>query len=154
MIEIGDKVRDIITGYEGIVLAKTSWLYNSDRIAIQRQGLVGDKIEEAIWIDVSPRIQILEKGVFKNIVVNPEIHDFNELDEVEDTITGIRGIITGFTAWYSGCVRAVVTTRNLDKDNNPVELHVSTKQLKLRTKSDKVLEAKNTGGPMRDPKVY
>lgn len=153
MIGIGDKVKDVITGYEGIVLAVSTWLYNVNRIAIQKQELVNNKIDEAIWIDQTPRIELVEKGVFKNIVVEPETHDFNELDEVEDTITSIRGIITGFVTWYSGCIRAVVTTKKLDKDNNPVDLHVSVKQLK------KILSAveprkTNTGGPMRDPKVY
>ena len=34
-IKLGDKVRDNITGFQGIAIARTSWLHGCDRITIQ-----------------------------------------------------------------------------------------------------------------------
>lgn len=34
-IKLGDEIEDIVTGFKGIAIAKTSWLYGCDRITIQ-----------------------------------------------------------------------------------------------------------------------
>jgi len=34
-IKLGDEVRDVITGFRGIAVARTNWLYGCDRIVIQ-----------------------------------------------------------------------------------------------------------------------
>ena len=41
-IGLGDKARDIISGFSGIVIARTSWLYGCDRITIQSDKLDKD----------------------------------------------------------------------------------------------------------------
>ncbi len=38
-IELGDTAKDTITGYEGVVIAKTLWLNGCIRLAIQPEGL-------------------------------------------------------------------------------------------------------------------
>ena len=38
-IELGDKVRDTISGFTGIVICVSNWLNGCQRIAIQPQGL-------------------------------------------------------------------------------------------------------------------
>ena len=35
MIELGDKVKDMVTGFTGIVIAKTEWLNKCRRITVQ-----------------------------------------------------------------------------------------------------------------------
>lgn len=51
MAELGQKVKDIVTGLEGIVVGKTEWLNGCVRFAIQSR--VNDKggIPEQQWID-------------------------------------------------------------------------------------------------------
>lgn len=34
-IELGDKVKDTVTGFTGIAVARTTWLYGCDRILVQ-----------------------------------------------------------------------------------------------------------------------
>lgn len=34
-VKLGDTVRDIVTGFTGIAVARTQWLHGCDRIAIQ-----------------------------------------------------------------------------------------------------------------------
>jgi hypothetical protein len=38
-IKLGDKVRDTITGFKGIAIARSIWLTGCDRITIQPEGL-------------------------------------------------------------------------------------------------------------------
>ncbi len=51
MIQLGDKVRDSITGYSGIVVAITEWLYGCRRIGVQAQELKDGKPVEECWFD-------------------------------------------------------------------------------------------------------
>jgi hypothetical protein len=39
MLNLGDKVRDRVTGYTGIVVARTEWLYGCVRYVVQSQEL-------------------------------------------------------------------------------------------------------------------
>jgi hypothetical protein len=41
-IKLGDRARDKITGFEGIVIARTDWLYNCVRFVIQPSALNKD----------------------------------------------------------------------------------------------------------------
>jgi len=47
-IKLGDKVRDVVTGFEGIVVAETNWLYNCSRYTVQppvdKDGKVPDNV--------------------------------------------------------------------------------------------------------------
>jgi hypothetical protein len=51
MIKLGTRVRDTITGFEGIAVARTVWLYGCSRIAVQSSELHDGKPIEAQWID-------------------------------------------------------------------------------------------------------
>jgi hypothetical protein len=60
-IELGDKVKDTITGYTGIVIAYTHWIHGCDRITVQAQGVTPDgKLFEAQGFDVM-QCELLEK---------------------------------------------------------------------------------------------
>lgn len=61
MVELGDKVKDRVTGFEGIVIGIHLWLYGCRRISIQPQELKDGKPIEAISID-EPQCEILERG--------------------------------------------------------------------------------------------
>ena len=51
-IELGDHVKDRLTGFEGIVTARTEWLYGCIRVAVLNQELNKDgKVREAEWFD-------------------------------------------------------------------------------------------------------
>jgi hypothetical protein len=42
MIGLGDKAKDMISGYTGIVVAVTQWLHGCRRLTLQTQGLDKD----------------------------------------------------------------------------------------------------------------
>jgi len=65
VINLGDKVKDTLTGYIGICYAKTQFLHGCTRIGIQAEVNQEDnKIPDNRWLD-EPQGELLVKGVLK-----------------------------------------------------------------------------------------
>lgn len=64
-IELGDRVEDVISGFTGIVTARTKYLESCDQVAIRPEKL-GDKGEllKAEWFD-APWVKVVKKGIHK-----------------------------------------------------------------------------------------
>jgi hypothetical protein len=59
-IEMGAKVRDIVSGYEGIITAYTVHITGCDVVAIKSRALDKDgKTQDPLWVDVT-RVQRLD----------------------------------------------------------------------------------------------
>jgi len=58
MIELGQKVKDPITGFEGIAVAKTQWLYGCTRFGVQARIDKDGKVPEAQWFD-EPQLEAM-----------------------------------------------------------------------------------------------
>ena len=70
-------------------------------------------------------------------------------DTVEDTITGLKGVVIARTEWLHGCVRMVIQPREL-KDGKPVDTAcVDEPQLKIITEGPRHAKpiSKHPGGP-------
>ncbi len=65
-IELGDLVKDPITGFEGVVICCSSWLNNCDTVGLRPQKLHDGKPLDAIFFDV-PQLIIIEKNWYKNV---------------------------------------------------------------------------------------
>lgn len=65
-VNLGDKVKDLVTGLEGIATSRTEWLYGCGRIGVQPQEVKDGKQVEAAVID-EPQLEVLERGVIVNI---------------------------------------------------------------------------------------
>lgn len=50
-IHMRDKVKDTVTGFEGVVIGRTEWLNGCIRYAIQAPVTADGKLPEAEWID-------------------------------------------------------------------------------------------------------
>ena len=59
MIKLGQKVKDTITGLEGIVVAKTKWLHGCVRITIQPKVGEDGKVPDNYSFD-EPQAEIIE----------------------------------------------------------------------------------------------
>lgn len=59
-IELGQKVRDTITGMEGIAVGRTVWLNGCIRISVQSQMLKDGVPLDQQWID-EPQLQVVEE---------------------------------------------------------------------------------------------
>lgn len=63
MIQLGDRVRDRISGFEGIVVGVTDWLYGCRRPMVQPGTLTADgKPTDAQSFD-EPQLELLERAV-------------------------------------------------------------------------------------------
>ncbi len=59
-INLGDEVRDIVTGFKGVAVGRTTWLSGCDRITIQPKGVNKDgKVYEACSFDIDT-IEVLK----------------------------------------------------------------------------------------------
>ena len=64
-IKLGQKVRDRITGIEGIAIGRTEWLYGCNRIVIQPKGTGSDgKPIESVVVD-EPQCEVRGGGFMK-----------------------------------------------------------------------------------------
>jgi hypothetical protein len=71
-VNLGDRVRDRITGFEGIVMGITEWLYQCRRPFVQPTGLTPEgKPVEAQSFD-EDQLEVLEAGAFTPQVQRPE----------------------------------------------------------------------------------
>lgn len=62
-VKLGDRVRDRITGFEGIVIGITEWLYQCRRPYVQPTGLHDGKPLEAQSFD-EDQLEVVEAGAF------------------------------------------------------------------------------------------
>lgn len=71
-IELGSKVKDTITGFVGIAVAKTQWLVGCIRVTVQPQDLDKDgKVREAYTFD-EPTLVVLSTPAKTKIHAVPQ----------------------------------------------------------------------------------
>jgi len=61
MIGLGGRVKDKITGFTGIVIARTEWLNGCTRVGVQSQELKDGKPIEQQWFDETQVIVVAEE---------------------------------------------------------------------------------------------
>jgi hypothetical protein len=71
MVNLGDKVKDTVTGLTGIVVAKTHYLQGCTRIAVQPQKVKDGKPVEASWFD-EPQLKLIEAEAISLKNENPD----------------------------------------------------------------------------------
>lgn len=64
-IELGDKVKDSVTGFSGIVIGRTVWLYGCSRMIVQPEGITKEgKIYESQSFD-EPQLLLVKPAKVK-----------------------------------------------------------------------------------------
>lgn len=64
VVELGDRIKDTITGFEGIAIGVTKWLNDCERWGIQSVALRENIPVETQWFDVN-QLVLVEKGAVK-----------------------------------------------------------------------------------------
>ncbi len=72
MLELGQKAKDKITGFEGILTARHQYITGCDQYAISPIGLNKDNQPKEIYQFDEGRIEILGKGINKKTVQSDE----------------------------------------------------------------------------------
>lgn len=65
MIKLGDNVKDTITGYTGVVVARTEWLYGCVRFGVQSKELKDGKPMDVYWLDEAQTVKLLPDEALK-----------------------------------------------------------------------------------------
>lgn len=64
MIVLGSKVRDKVTGYTGIAVARTEWLNGCVRISVQGKAAKGKLPDDTHWVDIE-QVEVISKPAMK-----------------------------------------------------------------------------------------
>lgn len=64
VVELGDKVRDVVTGIEGVTMGKASYLTGCDQFAVQPCHYKDGKLSDSLWFDVL-RLEVVQKQAVK-----------------------------------------------------------------------------------------
>lgn len=162
MIQLGTKVRDLITGVSGIAVGRTEWLYGCTRIAVESAELTKDgKPSEALWWDeqrVEPVTDDAPDAPYKKYVpAVPNQCDITLGSKVKDKVTGFSGIASAKTTWLSGTITITVEPSTLH-EGSPVDPHAfESQRIELVEVAvppmSSVANKEAPGGPQRDPKV-
>lgn len=64
-VELGDRVRDKVTGFDGIAIGMSRWISGCDQYAVQPCKVSKDgKVSDSVWFDVN-RLDVVKKAVVK-----------------------------------------------------------------------------------------
>lgn len=151
--DLGDKVKDIITGFTGITVSHLHYLYNQDRWGVVSQDLKDGKPMEPYYLDETSLELIDEK-------TNLIIPNFPELtiqlgDYARDRLSDFQGTVSGLGYWLNGCIRVGIQPKDLTKEGIPVdEIWFPMSQMKVIRKAtveSQPQPKKKPGGPMKNP---
>jgi hypothetical protein len=120
-ITLGCMGKDLVTSYEGVVVAWTEWAYGCDRVVLQAQEMHNGKPVDSWGCDVQ-HVQLTktrEEMGFEEPLRTPA-HDIPLGSKCKDTITGFEGILVARTTWLSGTVRLTLQPKKLH-DGKPVD---------------------------------
>lgn len=151
-VNCGDLVKDLVTGFEGVVIMRTSWLHGCDRITVLPMGLNKDGQPKDDQTFDEQRVEIIERNKVPARVVDPASVQVGIGSECKDTMTGFKGIAAGLCVHITGLVTYVIEPEKLDKDLQPVRACVfeSTRVELIKPKPIPVsvnADNKKRGGP-------
>lgn len=153
-IQIGDIARDTVSGYEGVVVGRTTYLYNVDRLSIQPSALREGKLQDQRSFDEPGMEYVGESAI---VPVSPMTDDFKVGDTVRHKITGLEGVIIGRSRWISGCHTISMQPKGLNKDGEPFDLKGFEEhdvELVQRAAVKEKAPARKTGGPKPEPRRF
>jgi hypothetical protein len=120
-VALGDKVKDIISGFTGIVAGWQQHLHGCDRLEVEPTDLKDDGgLKDAFIFDVV-RLTVLEKNAVPVIAPKPEYDKFVVGAKIKDRITGSEGIVGVRVTKFGGDVSLILEPGKLTPDGKPVE---------------------------------
>lgn len=145
-INLGDLVKDKITGFTGIVTGINTYYASTRRIVVSSRDLENGKpIGEVPFDEVT--LEILEEGF---ISFSKEIENkFHFLDEVKSKLCPtFKGKVVAMAFFITGCVKVAIQSPEL-KDGSPINWEwLSEEELELVTKREMSFNSPIKGGPM------
>lgn len=152
----GDEAKDVVTGFRGIITAKTTWLHGCDRITITPSKLGSDGLPIKEQTFDEQRIEVIKRGKVKSALVDPaKLTGLAMGAEAKDTVTGFKGIIAALTVLIGGDIHVQLEPEKLKKDGGTFEIEMFVADRVEVIKPKPLPQAKRTktsgdnGGPQR-----
>lgn len=152
-VKLGSRVRDQITGFTGIAVGYSRWMYGCNRFVVESESLKDGKPLGDEWFD-EQRIETIDEGVIP--ITTPKKCDEIVMGNIyKDRITGFEGVAQAITVWSSGNVTISLESTKLEEDGKAVkpqgfDIHrleqVAEKEIPVSAES-----VANAGGPQDDP---
>ena len=147
--EIGDEVLDSISGFKGVITARTEYLYGTINYHVKPMELKDNKPQEEESIE-EPQVQLLTKNKLK--VEGDFEPRFNLGDVVRDSLTSYKGTVVARVYYINGCIHVGVKSSEL-KDGAPLpSVWFNQDQVELLEET-KQTERKSNGGPEEKPRI-
>lgn len=148
-VRLGDRAKDRVTGFEGIVVGITDWLAGCRRVQ-----LLSEQLHDGKPIDVEhfdePNLEILQSQVHPEPA--KEKVELKLGDRAKDSISGYEGLVTSVTYYLSEQAYIGITPEGL-KDGKPYPTNSfpSTLVTKIEKQKIKAPSKARTGGDQRTP---
>ncbi len=147
MYEIGDRVKDKITGFVGICDALSVFGNGITQYRVQAECVADGKPLDPVWFE-EPQLELIDEQVIPSPDFDPP--KFNFGDRVKDSVTGYEGVVHTIAYWLHGCIRYGVIGTVLSSHDGGVQMETfDDTYLELVAPTDEPPVAKKTGGPQR-----
>ena len=145
--DLGDELKEEITGMKGIVMAKTLHLNGCRHYAIQ-PALVKGAMQG--WIDHDESRFALVKRQKVSFKIHDEECKIELGDEVKDFPTGLLGIVVGICYYYDGTIYFQVQPSKVIDGKMPEGVTLSAARLTL-VKAKKIKARQFAEGRVKEP---
>lgn len=147
-LNLGARVKDLVTGFEGSAYSRTEFMYGCNRIGVEPLTLKDGKPQEVQYFD-EQRIEVVEDA--PEFEYPPE--KFKKGSKVRDTVTGFSGVAIGRTVDRYGLARTHIepTTLHEGKPIDSYAFHEARIEL-VEVKEPPVSKTSEAraGGPQND----
>ena len=146
-IELGMKVKCLITEVEGIAVDRSIWLHGCTRIGVQRKPGDDGKMPQQLTFD-EPQLIVTDKTKVMDAAYSSESL-INLGDEALDPVTGFHGIVIGRCFYINGCYRLCLQPKHKSGTKKLV-LGQWFDEPQIKRLNANVIEEglKTTGGPV------
>lgn len=153
-LELGDHIKDKISGFEGVVTSISEYIAGCKRIGVTPMELKSDGTPIDIQSFDEPNLEIVKKGILKS-EVEEQPCQFKLGDRAEHKINGYSGVVTAITKYTSDWDYGITITPTTLVDGKPVPDHTfpSSMVKKVTEQEHKEPKGKATGGPQLIPRM-
>lgn len=147
-ISLGNVVKDLASGFTGMAISRNELFNGNVQFGIQPELVAGapSTLPDALCIDHQLLDVVYDGMANRATVPNPAL--FNIGDEVEDEVTGHRGIATSKTIFLNGCTYFLVVSKR-EKKVESQEMFLDQSRLKLVMAAKVAVGGQlGTGGPV------
>lgn len=148
-VKLGDRVKDAISGFKGIVTGRYEYLYGCVRCSVRPEDLAKDGTPAKSEVFDEGQLQVVKAGA---VAVPPRRPaPFALGDKVKDEISGFTGVVTAWFEHLHANAACSVQPQEM-KDGKPIEGQTfDVGQLRSVKAAVVAPVLKQTGGPRDNP---